>query len=494
LQHQTSLKTNKEKQTVCDDKFLFFSNFNTFTGHRLEEKKKTTPTFIIHLISMKLFSFIVIFILLISCIYGFYYRRLSVNEMTEACDPNEYRLWYNTTVPTNFPLPRSKDLLAYMYAPDCASRYTSADTWFVSWAADDLLYSGFTDGVVNNVRSFSGANNPNSNTSTGHAIIMGSNPLNLTIVSADIFISNTGPYTGRYPSANLHYDNVWYQSTYGLTDGGGSCGNWCTQGPFISFRYSLDQGKSWYDYNLHPKNDTDNLFNQTSSNKHKVKYGALHFVDFGKNQQWNSDGYVYLIGHGSNLSSTVEAWNEGDQIYLCRVRASIENMNDPNQFQFWNGQKYIQGLDGISQAQPLFTYPNKTGTVTASYIPALDKYLMVISTATYPGVGSMIKEFDIYILESDHLEGPWSLVEYLNQFGPEAYFPIIPTKFIGQTHDIQILSDGTSLWPFYLGYSANFASGGSQPNPPHSGYGLCLLSSKLVLMKNFTRRQAHLFS
>ncbi|CAF3961185.1 unnamed protein product [Rotaria sp. Silwood1] len=112
-------------------------------------------------------------------------RRLNISQARTACDPNEYILWYNTTVPDNFPLPLSKDLSAYLYAPDCASRYATADTWFVSWADDDLLYSAFTDGMVDDITSSSGATYPNSNTTTGHAIIMGSNPLNLTIISPE---------------------------------------------------------------------------------------------------------------------------------------------------------------------------------------------------------------------------------------------------------------------------------------------------------------------
>ncbi|CAF5144019.1 unnamed protein product, partial [Rotaria sp. Silwood1] len=136
------------------------------------------------------------------------------------------------------------NLSAYLYAPDCASRYTTADTWFVSWADDNLLDSGFTDGMVDNISSSSGAAYPNTNITTGHAIIMGLNPLNLTIESPGIFTCNTGPYTGRYPSANLHYNGVWYQSTYGLSDNDAPCHNWCVQGPFISFRYSIDQGNS----------------------------------------------------------------------------------------------------------------------------------------------------------------------------------------------------------------------------------------------------------
>ncbi|CAF1255579.1 unnamed protein product [Rotaria sordida] len=138
-----------------------------------------------------------------------------------------------------------------------------------------------------------------------------------------IFTCNTGPYNGRYSSANLHDNGVWYQSTYGLLENDGPCQNWCVQRPFISFQ-----------------NDTDNLFNQSSYNRQKIKYGALHFVDF----------------------------------------------------------------DDIDKAQPLFTFTNKTGTVTVSYIPALEKCLMVISIASYPGICSMVKEFDIYILESNYIE------------------------------------------------------------------------------------------
>lgn len=436
-----------------------------------------------------------ILILLIHLIHGLD-RRLNRDEIKAACDPSEYQVWNDVTVPNDFPLPLSKDITGYLYAPECAARYANADTWFVSWAADDLLYSGFTDGTVNNVSSGSGAGQPNSDTTTGHAMLMGSDPLNLTILSPGVFVSNTGPFYGRYPSANLHYNGVWYQSTYALSGLTGPCANWCVQGPFISFRYSTDQGKTWYDFNLHPQNETDNLFNQTNVNSQKVKYGALHFVDHGKNQEWSPDDYVYLIGHGSNSSFPAspittfpaETWNEGDQIYLARVRASIQTMNNLNQFEFWNGMKYISGKDGVDQAQALFTYPNKTGTVTASYVPALKKYLMIVSTATYPGVNSMVKEFDVYILESNRLEGPWALVQYLNKFGPEAYFPIIPTKFLGQSQDIKVLSDESSLWPFYVGYSANFAYSKPAPNPPHSGYGLCLLSSKLVLTSNFTNR------
>ena len=183
------------------------------------------------------FHSLTIIILIIHLIDGFD-RRLSPDEIKAACDPSEYQVWNDVTVPSDFPLPLSKDITGYLFAPECAARYADADTWFVSWAADDLLYSGFTDGTVNNVSSGSGAGRPNSDTTTGYAMLMGSNPLNLTILSPGVFVSNTGPFFGRYPAANLHYNEVWYQSTYGLSDLRGACGNWCVQGPFNNFTHN----------------------------------------------------------------------------------------------------------------------------------------------------------------------------------------------------------------------------------------------------------------
>ena len=40
-------------------------------------------------------------------------HRPSAKEIEAACDPNEYRVWNNVTVPSDFPLPLSKDLMIY---------------------------------------------------------------------------------------------------------------------------------------------------------------------------------------------------------------------------------------------------------------------------------------------------------------------------------------------------------------------------------------------
>jgi len=73
-----------------------------------------------------------------------------------------------------------------------------------------------------------------------------------------------------------------------------------------------------------------------------------------------------------------------------------------------------------------------------------------------------VKTFNTWVLESDQITGPFRLVTFMRDFGGQAYFVNIPSKFIGQ--------DGRTAW---LCYSANF-TGNIRPNPPGSRYGLCL--------------------
>lgn len=77
-----------------------------------------------------------------------------------------------------------------------------------------------------------------------------------------------------------------------------------------------------------------------------------------------------------------------------------------------------------------------------------------------------ISSFNTMMLESDTITGPWRLVTYLRDFGEQAYFVNIPSKFVS--------GDGSRMW---LCYAANFTNGVSthyQPDPPGSGYGMVL--------------------
>ena len=78
------------------------------------------------------------------------------------------------------------------------------------------------------------------------------------------------------------------------------------------------------------------------------------------------------------------------------------------------------------------------GCATATYDPALKKYLMCV-TDGWPTCAKM----NSYILEADELTGPWRLVVYMKDFGEQGYFLNFPSKFIrgGRQDALALLLD-----------------------------------------------------
>ncbi len=143
----------------------------------------------------------------------------------------------------------------------------------------------------------------------------------------------------------------------------------------------------------------------------------------------------------------------------------LESINDRSAYEYFAGRNEegrAVWSSSIKEMKPIFEWNNKAGCVTMTYNAPLKKYLMCI-TDGWPTIQSM----DTYILESDHVTGPWKMVTYLKDFGPQAYFVNIPSKFISK--------DGKRAW---LCYSANFAysqeDGASPGNPAGSAYSLSL--------------------
>jgi len=79
--------------------------------------------------------------------------------------------------------------------------------------------------------------------------------------------------------------------------------------------------------------------------------------------------------------------------------------------------------------------------------------------------GNTCSKMNTYILESDNITGVWKLVCYMKNFGEQAYFVNIPSKFISR--------DGKTAW---LLYSGNFAPDWNGEkigvNPPGTHYGM----------------------
>jgi len=363
-----------------------------------------------------------------------------------------------------FPVPRSEAVVDIGFTGRYAT-YEHADTWYPSWASDGNLYSPWTDGRVGTEDCSSGGKDAR----TGQAKIEGDDPLHLKITNLGTFPGDPSPYEGRYPCGSLVVDGVWYYGTYCLLDHPGWSMNWPILAPFVGFRVSRDLGKTWEPPVPTPANP---LFGEKTSvwGAEPVKMGSPHFVDFGKNLEHSPDGKAYLVGHGASAPDPNPrvgnlSWITGDEIYLARVRPSPGTMNDLKSYEFFAGP----GPDGkpvwspdFSRIRPIFSWNNHCGCVTMTYNAPLKKYLMCI-TDGWPTIKSM----DTYILESSEITGPWKIAAYWKDFGPQAYFVNIPSKFIS--------ADGRTAW---LSYSANFTYAQNDPaytgNPPGSGYQWCL--------------------
>jgi len=395
-------------------------------------------------------------------------------------------VWKSET-PDDCPFQQSKELTGIRFS-GLKSGFHFGDTWYPSWDADDNLYSPWTDGRCWRLdgsydESSSGEFSMNypgnwmkdtehtGPAVTGQAVIEGNDPMKLKVYSLGIQKGAAYPYHGRYPCGSLVYNGVWYYGTYCLDLGnvnyGGTTYNWPWLGPFVGFRYSTDKGRSWTACPLKPQKP---LFGESGLQGYPVKIGSPHFVDFGKNMQYSPDGKAYLVAHGADIfDSKPRFWNAswitGDQVYLIRVTPSIENMNNAAAYEFFSG--YDQKGSAIwtsdfSKIKSLLEWNNNMGCVTVSYNAPLKKYIMCVTDG-----GNTCSKMNTYLLESDSLTGKWKLVTYLKNFGEQAYFVNIPTKFIS--------ADGKSAW---LLYSGNFAPDWNGlkilEKPQGSHYGLVL--------------------
>ncbi|HOW84594.1 MAG TPA: hypothetical protein P5119_04480 [Candidatus Aminicenantes bacterium] len=361
-----------------------------------------------------------------------------------APQPWPARVWASET-PPDCPFERSKDIVAVAFTRNSVA-YTDADTWYPSWAQDGNMYSGWTDGEIGE----EGCHSNGRNARTGNARIEGADPLNLTVTSLGTEAASAEPYGGRYPSANLVHNGIWYYGTYAVDfdftkPEYPDLYSWAICGPLPGFRISRDYGRTWTPSPLSPEKP---LFPESGKGGRQVKMGTPHFVDFGRNMENSPDGKAYLVGHGALDGDPApriagNSWIAGDAVYLARVTPSPETINDPASYEFYAGR----GQDGrpvwskdFAAIRPLASWNNRMGCTTIAYDAPLRKYLMCV-TDGWPGVEDM----NSYLLEADEITGPYRLIAFMEKFGRQGYFLNFPSKFIG--------ADGRSAW---LSYSANF--------------------------------------
>ena len=140
-------------------------------------------------------------------------------------------------------------------------------------------------------------------------------------------------------------------------------------------------------------------------------------------------------------------------------------MNDASKWEFYAGKddkgNSIWSHD-FKQIKPLLEWNNNMGCVTITYNPYLKKYLMCVTDG-----GNTVSKMNTYLLESDSLDGEWHILTYMKNFGEQAYFVNIPSKFIEK--------DGETMWLLYSGnWAPDWNNEHINQNPPGSHYGLVL--------------------
>jgi hypothetical protein len=376
-----------------------------------------------------------------------------------------------STPPRDCPFSVSTDFTGIAFTERHAE-YEHADTWYPTWATDGNLYSPWTDGDVGGwpIGSLGLA------ASTGNAKIVGGDPQSLAVIPLGGCFGSPLPYGGRYPCGSLVKDGVWYYGTYCLDESGRGL-NWDVLGPFVGFRVSHDLGLTWTES---PHTPSEPIFGESGKGNAKVKIGAPHFVDFGQNMEHSPDGKAYLVAHGATSTHADLSWISGDQVYLIRVEPTPETINDPSSYEFYAGTDETgqpSWATDLAAAQPLIEWRDRCGCATVTYAAPLKKYLMCV-TDGWPTISTM----NTFILESDAVTGPWKLLVFMENFGAQAYFVNLPSKFISP--------DGRTAW---VCYSANFTNMAKEKfkvlddvpvvesRPVGGRYGLCLQEAILLV-------------
>ncbi len=359
--------------------------------------------------------------------------------------------------------------------------------------------------------------NNGSSTDTGMVRVVGDTPSALSISDIQTVTSSALPYQGRYPSASFTYNGIWYVGTYAIAETWGRttdehnkpvplnrqylCGNWCVLGPFVGFHHAkitprgvnmswvvprYEMAKSFASYNAssnlfseqgpvcygtiakvyigHAKYPYDYTCNGTW--RGKVKMGTPHVVDLGRELEYapqaNGGGdttkRVYLVADGAREEIdpyAPQTWMMGSETYLARtkVEPTPAVMDDGASWEFYAGAKG-KWVDTVQDATPIWSWPNRTGSTTVTYIAPLKKFVMVVDA---PGVKpqtpgqSMGGPFDTYFLEADAITGPYRMITYMPSFGPAAYFGNIPSKFVSSATTTD--DRGRTVLECFLSYS-----------------------------------------
>lgn len=385
------------------------------------------------------------------------------------------------------PLPQSESYAGIRHTGHLRI-YEEADTWYPTWAKNGRLYTPYADGHACGETIYCtwspstekffrnlGEGAPERpqdferEVEAGHAIIDGEDPDHLKIQVLPKYTQISPRFHGSYPCGSLIYNGIWYYGQYFLHRWINDRGQDITYelGPFQGFRISRDYGQSWSDF---PRDDRDPLFAEVGrcAGGAPIRFGAPHFIDFGRELEHSPDGFAYLCAHGTRDPEGVANWAAGDAIFLARFKPSPEAANNPEAYEFFGGLSDNGNpvwIKSLQKAEPIMEWPGHCGIVNMTYFPAIRKYIALMCVAPFDGAGG---HYDTWVTIADNPWGPWKNLDYLSEFGSQAYFACIPSKFVSEDN-----------LKFEMFYSANWYHG-SREDPPGSEYALCIGEFELL--------------
>jgi len=180
------------------------------------------------------------------------------------------------------------------------------------------------------------------------------------------------------------------------------------------------------------------------------RFGSPFFIEYGQNGTAAADGsdtYVYALSNYLTAQN-LGAWDDSDQLFLGRVLRSQLGDLLGSEWQFYKGGDGLASsswTSNISQASALITKPGQFSMASATYDPAIHRYLL--TEWYFPTGRTCALNSVVQLYESPAPWGPWTPFDEF-QSSPYGYYnPDVVSKFLS--------SDGLSGMLFIKGSCQN---------------------------------------
>lgn len=312
---------------------------------------------------------------------------------------------------------------------------SDGDLWPMAWSDDDMLYAANGDGkgfdlgapwadiVVNRITG----GHPATKNITGQRLSSGDQ---VGSVWNDPYEYN------RKPTGMVSVDGVLYLAVQDLNKGGG----WraFNDAPSATILKSVDKGKTWEWDKKKPMFDN-------------YLFTTIMFLDYGKDSENNTDGYVYAYGLDYNWrDSFIDTVPDPTGLYLARVPK--DKVQDRSAWEFYSGDLNgkVKWTKNIKQKKPVLkderrVYSHNLFAVNPDNSTVLSQGSIVYNKPLNRYIYTSWTEFTFEFYEAPTPWGPWKRF-FSKDFGVYPWFEnhhggygvVIPSKYISE--------DGTEMW------------------------------------------------